>query len=166
MRLAWRGAARRRRTIDPVAPEPRPLASRRPSLSWQSSCLPGGDQRWRWRVGFPKCAHPVIRWTPRWAAWVPACVSVAWALVAVGTLVQWLRRGPLFPLTVMWLGLAGSAALSVALTAVQLFSVIEFTQQTGRSNARPDEVYNYSIDPCQLVELVWPNFLGPAFRHE
>ena len=99
-----------------------------------------------------------------WAAWVPVGVTLAWTLVAVGALIRWRRRGPLFPLTVMWLGLAGSAVLAVALTAVQLFPVIEFTQQTGRSNARRDEVYNYSIDPCQVVELAWPNFLGAPFR--
>jgi hypothetical protein len=99
----------------------------------------------------------------RWAAWVPVGVSIAWALVAVGALVQWRRRGSPFPLTVMWLGLAGSAALAVALTAVQLFPVIEFTQQTGRASARPDEVYNYSIDPYQMIELAWPNFLGAPF---
>ena len=72
-------------------------------------------------------------------------------------------RGAFFALAVMWLGLAGSAALAVALTAAQLFPVIEYTQQTGRANAGPDEVFNYPIDPCQLTELVWPNFLGAPF---
>ncbi len=123
MRLAWRGTARRSTNDRPGRAGTAPSRIAASFLVMASSCLPGGDQRWRWRIGFPKCTHPVSSLDPlRWAAWVPVCVNVAWALVAVGALVQWRRRGPLFPLGIMWLGLAGSAALSVALTAVQLFS--------------------------------------------
>jgi len=64
----------------------------------------------------------------------------------------------------MWLGLAGSATLSAALTAAQLLPVIEFTQRTGHSSAGPGEVYQFTLEPCRLVELAWPNILGTPFE--
>ena len=64
----------------------------------------------------------------------PAGVIVAWGLVAIGFLLHWRLRVWRHPLGAMWLGLAGAAALSAALTAAQLLPVIEFTQRTGRSH--------------------------------
>jgi hypothetical protein len=64
----------------------------------------------------------------------------------------------------MWLGLAGSAALSAALCAAQLLPVVEFIRQTSRADASLHETYRYALDPCQLVDLVWPGILGGSFR--
>ncbi len=55
---------------------------------------------------------PPLRWMP----WVPLGVIAAWGLVAMGFLFHWRGRGWRYPLGAMWLGLAGSATLSAALT--------------------------------------------------
>jgi hypothetical protein len=114
---------------------------------------------WLPRLREPGTPPPPLRWM----VWMPLSVNVVWGLVALGVLIQWWRCSGRSPLAVMWLGLGGSAALAVALTAAQLFPVIEFTQLTGRSNPGPHEVYRFTLDPCQLVELVWPNILGASF---
>ncbi len=68
-----------------------------------------------------------------WMAWVPAIVLGAWALVGVLFVFAWWRRGWRYPLGVMWLGLVASAALAIALSAVQLLPIVEFAQRTVRS---------------------------------
>ena len=95
------------------------------------------------------------------SVWLPLFVGVAWALVAICAFVRWRRRGRPSPLIVMWLGLAGLAVLASTYCG-PLLPVIEYTRQTGRAT-RPDEVFEYTIEPCQLVELLWPNFLGAPF---
>jgi hypothetical protein len=86
-------------------------------------------------------------------------------LVALGFLYHWRGRGWRFPLGAMCLGLAISAALTVALTAAQLFPVIEFTQQTVRAaGGGPHEMYPFSNEPYRLVEMVWPNVTGVHFE--
>ena len=57
----------------------------------------------------------------------------------------------------MWLGLAGSAILAAALSAAQLLPVIEFTQQTGRSNAR---LRTRSISTLS-IHASWSSSSGP-----
>jgi len=100
----------------------------------------------------------------RWMLWMPIGVNVAWGLAAAWCLLHWRGRGWRSPLGAMWLGLAGSAGLSVALTAAQLFPVIEFTQQTVRSSAGPREIYQFSLEPFRLLEMAWPNILGIPFE--
>ena len=111
----------------------------------------------------PRLREPGVPRPPlRFSVWVPWGISAIWGLVVLGVVMSWWRRGRRFPMGVMWLGLAGSAALSAVLAAAQLLPVIEFTQETGRANPGPEEIYRFSLDPYQLVELVWPNFFGPA----
>jgi hypothetical protein len=132
-----------------------PLAAIVPAV-WGISFLALDAWLARWR-------GPGIHPAPlRWTAWVPLVVNIAWGSVAGGFVVQWWRRGALTPLGTMWLGLAGAAALAAALAAVQVLPVAEFIEQTGRSEAGPHEIYQYTLDPCQLVELVWPNILGAS----
>jgi len=100
-----------------------------------------------------------------WMLWAPAAVNVAWGLAAIGFVVHWRRVGWRFPLGSMWLGLAASGALAVALAAVQLLPVIEFTQQTVRAaGGGPHEIYTFSIEPYRLVELAWPNVWGVQYH--
>ena len=66
----------------------------------------------------------------------------------------------------MWLGLASSAALAFALSAAQLFPVIEFTQQTGRAagtGGGQHEIYQFSLQPYRPLEIAWPNIMGLQF---
>jgi hypothetical protein len=115
--------------------------------------------RWLPKLREPGNPPPPFRWMP----WVPWGVMLAWGLLAAGLLCRWRRRVWRQPLGVMWLGLAGAAILATALSAAQLLPVIEFTQRTGRSHGRTDEVYEISVSPVRLLELAWPNFLGTPF---
>jgi hypothetical protein len=116
--------------------------------------------RWLPKLRDPGNPPPPFRWMP----WVPLGVLVAWGLVAIGFLCHRRLRGCRYPLGAMWLGLAGAATLSAALTAAELLPVIEFTQQTGRSYGSTDEIYEVTVRPVRLVELAWPNVLGTPFR--
>jgi Bacterial membrane protein YfhO len=117
------------------------------------------------------------QWLPRWRGpgtpppplrgtiWLPLGVASAWALVIAGFLLYWRGRFWRYPLGAMAMGLAGSAALSAALTAIQLLPVIEFTQQTGRASGEGlHDMYQFSLEPLRLIEPAWPNFLGVAFE--
>ncbi len=100
-----------------------------------------------------------------WMLWAPTAISLAWALVAMGFLCYWRGRGWRYPLGAMWLGLATSAGLAIAVTAIQLFPVIEFTQQTSRAaGAGPHDIYPFSIEPYRLIEMAWPNVMGLQFK--
>jgi hypothetical protein len=114
----------------------------------------------------PKFREPGIPTHPlRWMLWAPTAVGLAWACVAIGFLYYWRGRGWRYPLGAMWLGLATSAGLAVALTAIQLFPVLEFTQQTSRAaGAGPHDIYPFGIEPYRLIELAWPNVMGVQFR--
>jgi hypothetical protein len=116
--------------------------------------------RWLPKLSDPENPTAPLRWTP----WVPSGVMAAWAVIAIGFLHHWRLRVWRHPLGVMWLGLAGAATLSAALTAAQLLPVIEFTQRTGRSHGSTDEVYEMSVSPVRLLELAWPNVLGTPFQ--
>ena len=75
------------------------------------------------------------------------------------------HRGWRLPLGIAWLGLAGSAALAVALSAAQLLPVIEFTQQTsGRPTSGPHDIYPVQHRAAPVAGLIWPNVLGVQFE--
>jgi hypothetical protein len=114
----------------------------------------------------PKLRDPGMPTPPlRWMLWAPVVVGVGWASLGVGLLCQWRGRAWRYPLGAMLLGLAASAALAIALTAIQLFPVIEFTQQTSRAaGAGPHDIYPFSIEPYRLIEMAWPNVMGVSFR--
>jgi hypothetical protein len=96
--------------------------------------------------------------------WMPVIVNVTWGLAGFAFLAYRRNRGWRFTLGRTGQGLLLSAALATALSAAQLFPVIEFTQQTARTaTAGPHDIYPFSIEPARLVELVWPNMLGIQF---
>jgi len=100
-----------------------------------------------------------------WMLWMPMVVNAAWGLVAIGFLYHWRGLAWRSPLGAMWLGLVSSAGLAVALTAVQLLPVIEFTQQTVRAaGGGPHDIYPFSIEPYRLLEMAWPNFCGVQYE--
>jgi hypothetical protein len=99
-----------------------------------------------------------------WMLWVPLAVGVAWALVAIGFIYYWRGRVWRDPLGAMGLGLATAAGLAIAVTAIQLLPVIEFTQQTSRAaGGGPHDIYPFSIEPFRLMEMAWPNIMGSHF---
>jgi hypothetical protein len=100
-----------------------------------------------------------------WMLWMPSAVNAVWGAVAIGFLYRWRGRGWRFPFGAMSLGLVTAAALACALTAAQLFPIIEFTQQTVRAaGGGPHAMYPFSNEPYRLVEMVWPNVSGVLFE--
>jgi hypothetical protein len=61
----------------------------------------------------------------------------------------------------MTLGLAGSSALAIAVTAVQSFPILEHIATSVRwSGAGPSNLYDFSAIPCRAFEWILPNFFG------
>ena len=104
--------------------------------------------------GFPPPALP-------WMRHVAPGVATVWMMAGVGFLAYWRARGWRLPLGITWLGLAGSAAMAMALSAAQLLPVVEFIQQTSRAGAEGiHDIYPFSIEPIRFSGLLWPNLLG------
>ncbi len=113
----------------------------------------------------PKSPHPPTPQALPWMRYVPLAVLSVWMAAGLGFLISWRRRGWRFPLGIALLGLAGSAALAVLVSAAQLFPVVEFTQQTSRATvASPHDIYPFSVDPLKLTGLIWPNLFGVQFE--
>ncbi len=93
-------------------------------------------------------------------------VSGAWAVV--GALCSFLRGGGAgwrYPLGVMGLGLAASAGLAIALSAVQLLPMRRvYPAHQSRCLGGPHDIYPFSIEPFRLLELIWPNIFGIQFE--
>jgi hypothetical protein len=93
------------------------------------------------------------------AAWVVAGLAIAW---------RWHRRPGVGQLAPMLARLAGACTLAMALAAVQILPVLEFAGQSQRvAGDAATELYHFSLAPCRLVELVWPNVFGtssPEYR--
>ena len=111
-------------------------------------------------------AHPDRPPTPPlpWMPWVPWTVSAFWLLAAGIFLYRWRGQIRQSRLGVMGLGLLAAALLASAVTAAQLFPVIEFTQQTTRASVGgTHEQYAFSVEPYRLIEVIWPNVWGGQF---
>lgn len=99
-----------------------------------------------------------------WMLWAPKVVPIIWglALLLLFARRRAKRRGK--DLERLTIGLGISGALAVALTAAQLWPVVEFTQMTVRAaDEGPHDIYPFSLEPYRLIELVWPNVFGTYF---
>ena len=100
----------------------------------------------------------LINW--RWRGW-PVALGVAWLGLVVVALSNWRWSGWRRTLGISGLGLAGSALLTVALSAAQLFPVVEFTQQTSRAaDEGIHDIYPFSLEPIRFTGMLWPNVFG------
>ncbi len=99
-----------------------------------------------------------------WLSVMNVVAVAAW--VGVAGFYLWRCRGRPWrsPTGAGVLGLVVAACLAAAVTAAQLFPVIEFTQQTTRAwELGTREAYDFSIEPHRLVELIWPGISGAQF---
>ena len=99
----------------------------------------------------------------------PLAVSLTlWSLIGLALAWRSIRRGQLTELTSMLLRLAACAALALSLAAAQLLPILEFVGQTRRAaGLGATQIYAFSLEPCRLVELLWPGFFGvgaPQYR--
>ncbi len=87
-------------------------------------------------------------------AWVAAILGLAW---------HWHRHRAEARLAPRLARLMGACALALALAAVQLLPVLEFTGRTWRAaGISATNLYRYSLDPWRIAELVWPNIFGTS----
>jgi hypothetical protein len=95
-----------------------------------------------------------------WYRLAARCVTLAaWAL-ALGIMVRRWR-----PVVCGLVGIAAAGVLGLALTAVQLWPVIEFAGQSDRVAASlSKDIYAYSLPPFRALEWLWPNVSGTLDR--
>jgi hypothetical protein len=125
------------------------------------------------------CAAPIVRPVPpagqpqpplAWSPWIGPVVAAAWWIVALLLLARWRRLrtrkdGSKPVLVPMLAGLVGAACVAAALSAAQLFPVLEFTGQSGRAASEgAHDIYPFSLNPLRVVELVWPNAFGTGLH--
>src|SRR5579883_3657818 len=90
-------------------------------------------------------------------------VLAAWAAVGLGFAWSWYRRPGEARLAPRLARLMAACTLALALAAVQVLPALEFVGRTWRAAGISAAVlYQYSLDPCRLVELVWPNVFGTS----
>jgi len=99
-----------------------------------------------------------------WMLWAPRVMPILWGLAALFIFARRRAKRRGRDLERLTVGLVVSAALAVALTAAQLWPVVEFTQRTVRAaDEGPHDIYPFSMEPYRLVELLWPNVFGTYF---
>ena len=55
--------------------------------------------------------------------------------------------------------------VAAAISAAQLFPVLEFISQSGRAASESaDNIYAFNLHPIRLIELVWPNVFGTPYH--
>src|SRR5207248_6052903 len=83
--------------------------------------------------------------------------------VVLGIAWQGYRRPGESRLAGMLAWLMAACILAMALAAAQLLPSLEFIGQSWRAaGVTATVLYQYSLDPCRLVELVWPNVFGTS----
>jgi hypothetical protein len=101
-----------------------------------------------------------------WNKYIPPTVAALWGLMGVVLILRW-RKGNAGAARLgrRLAGLAAAAVLAGALAGAQLLPVLEFSALTGRAaDEGTHDIYPFSVEPCRLVELVWPNFFGTLDR--
>jgi hypothetical protein len=99
--------------------------------------------------------------------WWPSTTRLAlgcWLAAGVVLLVRlcWFRA---WGVEARLLGVAGAAALALALAGVQVVPALEFIELSSRGDgATPASVYDQSLHPARLVEGLWPGFFGSVGR--
>ncbi len=87
-------------------------------------------------------------------------VLASWVAAGLALALQWRRRAGKAALASV-ARLLGACVLAMALASVQMLPVLEFSGQSWRAaGIPPTHVYRYSLHPCRVAELIWPNVFG------
>jgi hypothetical protein len=90
-------------------------------------------------------------------------VLAGWVGVGIGIAWRWLRRPGEARFAPLLVRVAGACTLALALSAVQALPALEFVGRSWRSaGIAADTLYRYSLDPCRVAELAWPNVFGTS----
>ncbi len=88
-------------------------------------------------------------------------VLSAWIALGIGLAWRWRRLPGKTQLAPMLGSLMGVCLLAVALAAIQMLPVMEFSSQSWRAaGIASSHVYRYSLHPCRIAELIWPCIFG------
>jgi hypothetical protein len=100
-----------------------------------------------------------ITWPePRITNWL---VLAGWLTLGLVMAWRWYRHPAQTRMAPLLARLMAACALAVALAAAQVFPVAEFASQSQRADRiTSTEMYAFSLSPCRLIELVWPNVFG------
>jgi hypothetical protein len=100
-------------------------------------------------------------WAPPRFLEVGALVPAAWVALGLWAAWRWHRRPLKSQVATMLGGLAASLILAASLAAVQILPSLEFAGQTWRAGGiLAPTLYGFSLNPCRLAELLWPNVFG------
>jgi hypothetical protein len=96
-----------------------------------------------------------------WRPPAPRLALLCWIAIGGAVLARWWRVRT-WRAESRLLGLAGSAALAIALAGIQLVPSLEFIGQSPRGGATtaPATIYDLSIHPARVLEGIWPGFFG------
>jgi hypothetical protein len=90
-------------------------------------------------------------------------VFATWVALGLGLAWHWRRHRCEARLASMLARLIGACVLAMALAAAQLLPVLEFSGQSWRAaGIPPTHLYRYSLHPCRVAELIWPNVFGAS----
>jgi hypothetical protein len=87
--------------------------------------------------------------------------TLVWGGIGLGLFWSWWRHRDTAVLAPALARLAGAGLMGLALTGVQLVPSLEFTRSSERAvEEQPLSMFDFSVEPYRLVELVWPNAFG------
>jgi hypothetical protein len=106
-------------------------------------------------------------WFP-WTPWVGPTVLAAWLLTGLILVARWRRasrEGKRPVLVPLLFGLVVAAVLAAAISAAQLFPVLEFISQSSRASwDGAGNIYAFNLHPIRVIEFVWPNVFGTPYH--
>src|SRR5262249_20619142 len=105
-------------------------------------------------------------WLPFWGpssgrAWSPLVLSAGWGLAAAWLWVRGRDRPGGRRLAGALAALIGASAWAMGLGAVQFVPVLGYGRVSVlATDEGSHEIYSFSIEPCRVVEGIWPGFFG------
>jgi hypothetical protein len=94
---------------------------------------------------------------------IKGLVLAAWLVVGIVAAWRWLRRPDEARFATLLFRLAGGCTLALAVSAAQILPVLEFVGTSWRAaGITATNRYRYSVHPCRVAEIIWPNVFGSS----